>query len=137
VGPRDCTGVLCKSRKCSQQLSFLHIDTCAHTEGVRARVVATPWVLALGRWRSLSVRAAWSTECVCGLLGLQRRKMAEEMAVVESTGCFSTEAGFNSRHLHVGSLPPLSPVLGDVIPSSSLCEYQTCMCCTDIHAAKY
>lgn len=52
---------------------------------------------------------------------------------VESTNSFSIESGLNSQQLHVGSLPPLSPVLGDSMPSSSLCEHQTCMCCTDIN----
>ena len=44
--------------------------------------------------------------------------------------------GLNSQHLHGGSQPSITPVLGNMIASSGLCEYVACKWCTNIEVGK-
>lgn len=50
-------------------------------------------------------------------------------ASVESPGC--TGGGFSSQYLHGGSQPPVTPVSGDLTPSSGLVHVFGVQKCTE------
>ena len=56
--------------------------------------------------------------------------------VIKSIGCFPIGPGINSQHLHGGSQASVTPVLGNLMPSSDLHGHQAHKWCTDTHAGK-
>ena len=69
-----------------------------------------------GKWISVSLRPAWSTELVPGQLRLQTETLSQKIkiktvwrdgSVVKSTYCFSKGPKFKSQQPHGGSQPSI------------------------------
>jgi hypothetical protein len=56
--------------------------------------------------------------------------------MVKSTGCSSSELGFNSQHPPGGPQVSITPVPGNLKPSSGLRGDQACTWCTNVQQAK-
>lgn len=83
----------------------------------------------------LELKACAITASIIGLLKrlLDGRR---DGSAAKSTGCSRREPGFDSQHTHDGLKPFVTPVLGELKPSSGFLGHQALERRTDIHTRK-